>query len=270
VSDFISEEDGCLVVQDADGTIIEDAQVIIHPGSKGGPWWDCDQMITQVKGSIGIHERSRPGTQALFVFDQSSAHASLPDGALRAFDMNRRDGRKQRIQKDTVIPESNPVASLRGKPQKMTLDDGSPKGLERVLAEQGFNTSRFKHAKCKPVCPVDSVHPCCMTWVLSQQDDFAHQVSMLEQIITEAGHLCIFLPKFHCELNPIEMVCTSCIWKCLLTTVQFWGWVKYQYRQEEKATFAAAKEAAVKWLDACPTEIIRRFVNRSWRFMDAY
>jgi hypothetical protein len=30
--------------------------------------------------------------------------------------------------------------------------------------------------------------------------------SMLETVIREAGHLCIFLPKFHCELNPIEMV----------------------------------------------------------------
>jgi hypothetical protein len=30
---------------------------------------------------------------------------------------------------------------------------------------------------------------------------------MLEKLITESGHYCIFLPKFHCELNLIEMVC---------------------------------------------------------------
>jgi hypothetical protein len=29
---------------------------------------------------------------------------------------------------------------------------------------------------------------------------------MLESLIKNAGHKCIFLPKFHCELNPIEMV----------------------------------------------------------------
>jgi hypothetical protein len=45
-----------------------------------------------------------------------------------------------------------------------------------------------------------------MARILSHQEDFKNQVSMLEQIITAAGHLCIFLPKFHCELNPIEMV----------------------------------------------------------------
>jgi hypothetical protein len=26
----------------------------------------------------------------------------------------------------------------------------------------------------------------------------------------------------------------------------------------------------VKWLDACPDEVIRRFINRSFRFMSAY
>ena len=33
-----------------------------------------------------------------------------------------------------------------------------------------------------------------------------NQESMLEKHIKAAGHECIFLPKFHCELNPIEMV----------------------------------------------------------------
>ena len=44
---------------------------------------------------------------------------------------------------------------------------------------------------------------CCL---LSKQEDFTNQISMLETVIQEAGHKCIFLPKFHCELNPIEMV----------------------------------------------------------------
>ncbi|KAJ3899937.1 hypothetical protein F5879DRAFT_810040, partial [Lentinula edodes] len=48
---------------------------------------------------------------------------------------------------------------------------------------------------------------CCMARLLSKQEDFINQPSMLEIIITNAGHYCIFLPKFHCELNPIEMVC---------------------------------------------------------------
>jgi len=40
----------------------------------------------------------------------------------------------------------------------------------------------------------------------SQQEDFVSQESMVETLIKGAGHECIFLPKFHCELNPIEMV----------------------------------------------------------------
>src|SRR5882672_3192622 len=56
-----------------------------------------------------------------------------------------------------------------------------------------------------PVCPSESQN-CCMACLLSQQDDFIDQESMLEMMIRERGHLCIFLPKFHCELNPIEMV----------------------------------------------------------------
>ena len=52
---------------------------------------------------------------------------------------------------------------------------------------------------------------CCMARILSKQEDFTNQISMLETVLREAGHLCIFLPKFHCELNPIEMVSFSFI-----------------------------------------------------------
>ena len=47
-----------------------------------------------------------------------------------------------------------------------------------------------------------------MARILGQQDDFANQPTMLETVIRAAGHEIVFLPKFHCELNPIEMVST--------------------------------------------------------------
>ena len=40
--------------------------------------------------------------------------------------------------------------------------------------------------------------------IISQQPDFVEQKSSVQEVVEEAGHLCIFLPKFHCELNFIE------------------------------------------------------------------
>ena len=43
------------------------------------------------------------------------------------------------------------------------------------------------------------------------QPDVLEQKSLVQEVIENAGHLCILLPKFHCELNFIEF---------------FWGTVK--------------------------------------------
>ena len=52
--------------------------------------------------------------------------------------------------------------------------------------------------------------------------------------------------------------------------LQYWGWCKYRFREAEKKTFQAAKDAVKEYLAACPTDVIRRFINRTWRFMSAY
>ncbi|KAE9403387.1 hypothetical protein BT96DRAFT_1080533 [Gymnopus androsaceus JB14] len=236
VSDLINQADGRL-----------DAQKVIYPGSNSDARWDTEQLIIQMKEAISIFEEAHPDCQGLFIFDQSSAHASLGPDALHAWTMNKSDGGKQCKQRDTVIPESNPYPELCGKPQKMTLPNGDAKGMQRVLEERGFDVRKM-HAKCTPVCPMEN-NDCCMACLLSKQEDFANQSSMLETLITEAGHYCIFLPKFHCELNLIEM---------------YWGWVKYRFREIPKKTFQDAKDMAFKYLDACPTEVItliRRFIN---------
>ena len=115
--------------------------------------------------------------------------------------MNKSNGGKQH---NTEIPQSNPDLCFRGQPQKMTTSSGQQKGLQAVLEECRFNVSHFK-AKCALVCPFESQN-CCMAQLLSQQEDFMNQESMLETFIRSSGHECLFLPKFHCELNPIEMV----------------------------------------------------------------
>lgn len=206
VSDFIEEEHGRLIVRGADGAIVKDARRIIYPGASNGsdPWWDHVQLLAQVDDAITIFEELHPNCTALFFFDQSSAHASLGPDSLRAFDMNKGNGGKQRIQKDTIIPMNNPTVALRGQAQKMTTETGEAKGLQQTLEERGFDVRKMK-AKCSPVCPFEN-ETCCMARLLSKQDDFRYQESLLEKKIKARGHLCVFLPKFHCELNPIEMV----------------------------------------------------------------
>ena len=45
----------------------------------------CEQLIKQVKEqAIPVFDAAHPGCQALFIFDQSSAHASLPPDSLKA------------------------------------------------------------------------------------------------------------------------------------------------------------------------------------------
>ncbi|ETW85577.1 hypothetical protein HETIRDRAFT_308975 [Heterobasidion irregulare TC 32-1] len=60
-------------------------------------------------------------------------------------------------------------------------------------------------AKCLLVCSIENEH-CCMACLLSNQADVKNQVSLLKQEIIAHGHICIFHPKFHCELNLIEMM----------------------------------------------------------------
>jgi hypothetical protein len=95
---------------------------------------------------------------------------------------------------------------------------------------------------------------------------------MLETLIKGAGYKCIFLPKFHCKLNPIKVVSNhlSGLTNSADHSIQYWGWCKYRYREHLKANFGVAKEWALQVLDACPVEVIWQFINCSGQFVEAY
>ena len=46
-----------------------------------------------------------------------------------------------------------------------------------------------------------------MREALSMFTDFQNPKTIVEEYIENCGHICLFLPKYHCELNPIE-----CVW----------------------------------------------------------
>ena len=116
VSDFVEEENRHLIIHNQEGVMVKDARCITYPGTGGDPWWDHAQLLTQVNQAIAIFEEAHPECIALFLFDYSSTHASLGPDALRAFDMNKSNGGKQRKQKDTVILMNNPSVECHGKP----------------------------------------------------------------------------------------------------------------------------------------------------------
>ena len=97
---------------------------------------------------------------------------------------------------------------------------GRNKGTECILSERGL----YPAAGLKGACQCEKNHTatndCCCSRLLSVQPDFAEECSALQHLVEErislglettgrrlettARHFCLFLPKFHCELNWIE------------------------------------------------------------------
>ena len=76
-----------------------------------------------------------------------------------------------------------------------------------------------------------------------------------QETIEAANHLCLFLPKFHCELNFIEF---------------FWGVVKKYLRDNCDYTFDTLKENLPKALCSVHIHTIRRWEHRIFRWIEAY
>ncbi|KAJ8591783.1 hypothetical protein M405DRAFT_692375, partial [Rhizopogon salebrosus TDB-379] len=70
-----------------------------------------------------------------------------------------------------------------------------------------------------------------------------------------AGHLCLFLPKFYCELNYIEF---------------FRGMLKKHLRNQCDYTFDTLKENMPIVLASVPLQTIRGWEHWMYRWMETY
>ena len=53
---------------------------------------------------------------------------------------------------------------------------------------------------------------CCLELLLSEQDDLRELQNTIQELIVSRGHHCIFLPKYHPELNFIERYLSRVKW----------------------------------------------------------
>ena len=143
-----------------------------------------------------------------------------------------------------VFPETYHDLELRGK----------PKGLRVVLEERGLWPVEGLKARCPSKCKIGA-STCCATKIMSLQEDFSSQRCLIQETIEAAGHKCIFYPKFHCEFNYIEY---------------FWGAAKHYTRRHCDYSWAGLKKTVPVALSSVQLRTIRRYAQRSQRYMNAY
>src|ERR1043166_2354973 len=204
-----------------------------------------------VNRAIPIFEATHPGAIAIFAFDNSTSHGAFSPDALIASYMNVGPGGKQPKMRNTIFngqvqlmnyPDDFPDESLREK----------PKGMKQILHERQLLKPGLK-GFCKNKNSTDN--QCCMQHILENQPDFLSQKCMIQEIIESKGHKVIFYPKFHCELNYIEM---------------YWGAAKRYSRNNCDYTWNGLQRVVPIALDHVSLLEIRAFARKSFRYMDAY
>ena len=162
ISDFIEEYDGYL------RTTNNEARMKIEYGAEKDGYWTGDKFLAQVKNAVSIAEEKYPREThtVVWIFDHSSNHAARAKDALIASRMNVGPGKKQPRMRDTI---------WQGRPFKMVLESGEPKGLKKTLEDRGVNCTGL----LKPQ----------MVDVLSSHEDFLNEKSQVEHFIESKGHL---------------------------------------------------------------------------------
>lgn len=243
VSDYIDEFNGYLALtmdeyQEAkkkDPTARMQARTLLEYGEAREGYWTSDKFMEQMEKAVKIAETKYPkqdGWRLVWVFDHSSCHAAMAEDSLDATKMNVKPGGKQRVMRD---------GWWAGKPHPMNFRNGVPKGLRVVLEERGINTSSLNGEE--------------MREILASHPDFKYEKSRIERFLSDRGHIVYLLPKYHCELNPIERV---------------WAQAKRYARGHCKYSLPSLRNTVVPALESVPLESMKKHFMKVRHYMYAY
>lgn len=112
--------------------------------------------------------------------------------------------------------EAEARARMEAEPDLFGSIGACPCGVTKLTADPLVSTEDAMLGEGEGILDeiVDRQHIfCCLETCAANQKDFLAEKPLIQIEVEKAGHLCLFLPKFHCELNPIEM---------------YWGYAKYR------------------------------------------
>lgn len=235
IAHAVSADYGWLVSKDKKRS----ARHIFKPGKSRDGYFQNEDVLEQFREMVEIAKAEYPDDDHVFVYDNATTHKKRPANAPSARSMPKftpKPGKNWLVEVNKVGADGRPIknseggyektrvpmadTTFNGQPQSFYFPEGHPragvfKGMQVILEERGRADIAQKRAACKDFkCP-PGVRDCCCRRYLYTEPDFAQGESNLEMLAKELGVRVIFLPKFHCELNPIE---------------QCWGRSKFVYR----------------------------------------
>ncbi|CAB1104296.1 unnamed protein product [Ectocarpus sp. CCAP 1310/34] len=215
------------------GTIVDN--VGVEYGKSMDGYRTGAKMVEHMADVLDLLAVKHPMHKPICFFDWSSCHDCVEDGAPSATRMNAgyggvRKGKQLAAQDATTLLADTPklkqgtVQYLTFQGESLFCDVGAEdyigklKGLKQVLFERGlWNADMSMKGIKKGQQKYDPA--LCMPVGLGTQEDLASVEPSLVVFVKRREGVAIILPKYHCEINPIELV---------------WGRSKYWVRQHCK------------------------------------
>lgn len=218
------------------------ARQLLEYGESREGYWTSEKFLKQIQFAIDIAEAKYPrdqGYRLFWLFDQSTCHTAYAENCLNANRMNAKAGGQVPLMRDTVW--NNKPQSLRKRVIVRGQTEWIPKWLIRILTERGRYRPKMKLEEMRKEI---ATHP-----------DFANEKTKLQHLINERGHAFQFIPKYHCELNPIE--------RC-------WSQSKRYTRAYCNYNITGLRRNIPRGLDSVSVENIQNYFRRVRDYMCGY
>lgn len=241
---------------------------LFRPGINNDGWWINQDLVNQVNECIPLFKELHQNKKIVLVFDNSMNHHKKPLDGLDANVIPKKDGGSNcPVMRNTTYNYNDKVYV-----QQLQHLNGVIKGAKNILEERGLFIPNMqlvcsdckadiKHCdrnenNNKQTIEIRKSRQCCIRYCLQHENDFMNQKEWLSEVVIQSGFSIIYLPKFHCELNPIEMV---------------WCKLKNDLRSENKVFKIDELETKIiQLLNNMNITFIRRIFRHVLRYMSGY